>query len=120
MNIFRWFLFNGLFATGMYYAFYVGVEGALNVVIFYAWFGFVISLCALHESCVNAFREKLKSPAWLMPRHIDVIFDFSIVCVFVWYGHLFTGVAYLIHIFFIAAAWEKAKEPQEDQSEAES
>jgi len=114
MNIFRWFLANGVFGACIYLGLYHGIDGARNVALFWAWFGFVISIAAMQDAVIDSLRQKINNNEWLMPRHIDVIFDLACVCAFVWYGHLFTGIAYLIHIFCLAHAWDEAKKPAEN------
>jgi hypothetical protein len=109
-KIIRWIVINSLFVIAMYYAFVENINGAQNIVQFYAWFAFVIGLLALHPSAAKtlaASPEKL-SPTWV--RTIDVLYDTVCVIVFVWVGWQITAVAYLLHIVFMQHLQTKARD----------
>lgn len=99
-----WLLFNGLFAAGIYFAFFKNVVGAERVVILYTWVALIISILIQNDKRINLLREKGRS----VPKLIDVTFGLSVVVVFVWFGAWITASAYLLHLIFHFAAWEKA------------
>ena len=106
MKLFRWFLINSLFAACLYWGFYVGVDGAKNVSIFYVWVAFALSLLSFSDEFVNHLKKKKPQ----VPRWLDYSFDLSVVFFLVWFGFIFSGIAYFIHLLLIQTAWNKALE----------
>jgi hypothetical protein len=75
------------------------VEGALNISLFIAWAISLLSLVFLSEEFQKkVFEEQPKSavPAWF-----DTCFDLVIIGMFVWYGAIFTAIAYSIHLILV-------------------
>lgn len=99
-----WILLNGLFSASIFYGFFMGVNGAKNLTIFWAWFVFISSLALFTESSQKTLKEKGRPiPAW-----IDVTYDVGIVCVFVYFSAFWTGTIYLIHMLLLNAAYAEA------------
>lgn len=106
---FMWFLLNGIFGLAIYLAYFQGVAGAERVAIFWAWALFVMSPVYMHSDVVDKMRERGRA----LPQWIDVLFDMSVVVIFVWFGAIFTGAAYLIHFVFYSTGWSKAEEKKD-------
>jgi hypothetical protein len=106
----KWTAVNSLFAAALYFAFVENVQGAQNIVQFYVWFAFIISLL----SVVPAVWQKMaENPDGLTPqawRVVDVIYDTAVVIILVWVGWMWMAALYLIHIFFIQGAITQAKQ----------
>jgi len=107
MNLIKYVIVNGLFGASVYYGFFEGVEGALNIAYFYAWLCSIVSLLATEET-VKALAEKGKKPS--VPKWINAVFDISISCVFVWFGAWVTGLFYMIHLVKSSDLWSKVAE----------
>lgn len=106
----KWTAMNSLFAAAMYFAFVENVQGAQNIVQFYAWTAFVVSLFAILPLVWKKMAEdgdSLPPQAW---RVVDVIYDTIAVLIFVWMGWFVTGAVYLIHIILIQGAVTSAKQ----------
>jgi len=101
---FYWFLMNGLFAAAVYLAYFQRVEGAERVAVFWAWANAVLSL----GYCTDKAKALLKTKSRSVPKWIDISYDLCILAIFVWFGAIATGAAYLFHFILHTAAWEEA------------
>lgn len=120
MNYLRWFAANILFAVFLYLGLVEKIAGAWNVAVFYIYFCAVISLFTFSDIIVDALREKIDSGKKYMPRVVDVTYDIILSGVLVWFGHIWLGSIYFIHMVLCSAAWEKAKKPKETEDNEES
>jgi hypothetical protein len=106
----RWATINTLFAAVLYFAFVQNVAGAQNVVQFYAWFGFAISLLMLVPAAHEALAKSPEKIPGSLHRTIDVTYDTAVVIILVWVGWQWTAAAYLLHIFLMQSMITRAKE----------
>jgi hypothetical protein len=94
-----YFVINGIFAYCTVMGLMYGVEGALNLSLFIAWAISLLSLAFLSDEFQKkVFEEQPKSP---VPAWIDTGFDLFIIGMFVWYGAIFTAIAYSIHLILV-------------------
>lgn len=101
----RWFLINGLFASGIYFGFFQGVDGAANTITFFTAILFLFSLLAPHQNMVEAMvKNDYQMP---VPRILDVLFDVGVIIAFSWSGHFVLATMYSIHIFCMALTYDK-------------
>lgn len=101
MKNIQWVLVNGAFAACLYFGYIEGVEGALRVAFFLAWFAIICSLPTASEEVRKKMRENGRTiPAW-----VSVPFDIAVTVVFVWFGAWVTGAFYVLHILLLHAAW---------------
>lgn len=97
----KWILYNGIFFTALYFALWHGINGAQNLVKFYVWFAFTVSLLTLIPAMV---KETMKDPSKVPPRWwriFDGLVDVIVVGIFIWFGWWWVGTAYAIHIIFL-------------------
>ena len=104
-----WVLWNALIIVVMYLGLNLGVEGAKNIIMFYAWMSFVLSLFADQDASL----AKLRQYGRVVPAIFNVTVDVVIVAWFIWFGFWMTGIAYLVHLFLVEAAWELSTEGEE-------
>ena len=103
MKTIKWLLFAAGQAALFYLAFIEGINGALNIVLFLVWGLFLLSFFVFNDEFVNTSQGRTPS----VPRWLDVTTDLIFVGVLVWFGHVFTAMAYMIHILFLQIGWDK-------------
>jgi len=109
-KIVKYTLINILFVATIYYGFVENIEGAERLSLVIAWFIIICSWCALSDQVI----ELLSKNPPVIPRSIDVTFDFLVCAAFIWFGAVWTGAFYLLHIFLIMAARENAAKLNEE------
>jgi Na+/H+ antiporter NhaA len=107
MRKIRYVACNGAFATLLYLGITEGVTGAANIAMVWAWFVSIMTLFCMNDDAV----EKMRQRGWAMPAWFDVAFAVSIVAFMVWHGWVATGLAYGVHIVFVAAIRDKSQQP---------
>jgi len=101
-----WFGVHGLFAAGMYFGLFRGVEGAENVVLFFAWLSIVMSLFVLSDSVIESRVKEKRS----MPTPVNVAYNIAVAIAFAWVGFWVVASFWILHIILNEASWMKAKE----------
>ncbi len=109
-KILKYTLINIVFVAAIYYGFVEHVEGAERLALAIAWFIIICSWAALSDQVI----ELLSKNPPVIPRSIDITFDFLVCAAFIWFGAVWTGAFYLIHIFLIMEAREKAAKLNEE------
>ena len=110
---FLWLLTNALFCTGVYFGVVKGVVGVERIVVVFV---FLIAITAPFMF-TKISQAQIKNLGRSIPKFIDIPYDIIIICVFLWFGWLYTGIAYLIHTIFYHTAIDEAlkeDEPSED------
>jgi len=108
--ILSWLVFNGVAAALVYFGYFAGVAGAVNVFNFLAVFMAIYSAIintdnlARHLAKNNLYEVK---PAWYY--RIDSLYDIGILFALLWSGNTFIGTLYLLHIIFLAGFIQKVK-----------
>jgi hypothetical protein len=105
MKKIKWVAINGLFAAGIYFGFYEGIEGAKNVTMLIAWATIVMSFSYLTDAVKESFKKSERS----MPASVNVIYDLAVACAFAWFGAWVTAAFWLLHLVMQEAAWDEAK-----------
>lgn len=105
MKTFKWILVNGIFAGFIYLAYILEIKQAENVLLFFAWINIMLSFIMLTEEVQKGMKKKGRS----VPSVVNIIYDLSVVTIFIWFGAWFTGTFWLIHLFVQECAWAKIK-----------
>ena len=103
MQTFKWFLINGIFAGFLYMAYFLKINQAENVLLFFAWVNIILSFFVFTEQVQKVMKKKGQS----VPCTINVIYDVSVTITFIWFGAWLTGAFWLIHLFLQESAWVK-------------
>jgi len=111
MKKIKYLVVNGVFCVLMYLAYFKDIKNAENVVIFWSWFLFVLSLFAITDDGVKSFSKTKRS----FPEWVDLTFDTIFIGVFIWFGSFFTGTAYLMHSIIGVAIWEKVNKLKKEK-----
>lgn len=111
-RFFRWLAVNSVFAVMVYLGTYGQIDGAKNVAIAFAWIGLITSFIAPVEAVAREFHKTRPSDTMIV---VDVCHDIIIACVMFWYGWIFTGIAYLIHIFMLQVGRERGRQLAEKE-----
>lgn len=105
VKIARYFIFNAAFVGLLYYGFFKGVEGALNVALTLAWITAILGVIVLlgfmgNQEKMDAEISKTmaKDNHWMSPAWLDIPFDCAITLLFVWQGYIVLGIFYALHI----------------------
>lgn len=77
------------------------VAGAQNLVQFYVWFIFLVSLLTAHPEVSKVLAKSPEIIPSKTHRTIDVTFDTLAVISLVWYGWMVTASILLAHIFLV-------------------
>ena len=93
----------------LYLAFIEEIAGASNVVHALAWIGIVISPLMLAGSSIKELKKHPKDFIFT----IDKMDDLVIVGVFIWFGSVATGIAWLIALAISLVAMDMAKNEKE-------
>lgn len=102
----KWFLFNAVFFALLWAAVVEQIAGAKNIVLVVIWFFVLLTPLFFNKEIKKKLSEKGRSvPAWL-----DGSSDVAVVGLLLWNGWMVTGVAYLLHLFFIQAVWADIEE----------
>ena len=99
-------LFNGAFAVVSYFAFYENIQGALNVVLVFAWINIALSFFLLSDKALESLSKQGRS----VPAFFNIAYDLIFASIFAWYGHEVLAVFWIIHLFLQEAAWAKINE----------
>lgn len=99
-----YYILNGLFGACTYYGFYEGVEGAKNVSVFIGWLVGIISIIYViglnipdvRKQIAKMLYEKNWKPS--APYIVDATFDLCILATFIWFGHYFLSVFYIMNM----------------------
>lgn len=107
--ILKYIVINTLFALSVYYGLYVGHSGALNIMKFWIWAIFVISvlmyLLALNDEKILA---KFKQPK--IPLTVNSVYEIAIILALVYVGWFGYATVYAIHSFLVTSIAINAKE----------
>ena len=71
------------------------INGAANIALFHVWMSFVFSFAMLSNKTVLVVQAKGPFAA---PRWLDLCIDTYAVLLMLWYGWIFSAIAYTIHI----------------------
>ena len=104
MRELKWFAVNGLFAVGIYYGFQEEIQGAKNIVLFYAWLNIVLTMFILHEDIIKQIAKKGRS----VPKEFNALYDIAITSVFAWYGSWILATFWFIHFIIQEIAWDRS------------
>jgi hypothetical protein len=105
MRFARYCLFNGVFAASIWFGLFKGVDGAQNIVLFMAWFGFCVSWVSLSDEVTKSLAERLPPvPIWF-----DALFDFATVAALVWFGWFWTAMACALTALVIQSGRNRGK-----------
>jgi hypothetical protein len=112
--LFKYIWSNGLFAILLYYALVEDVSGAQNVVIFFIWLLTLISLFLTTDDGLKAFLESVqKNGSFVLSspvaEFIDSVYDVAVLMTLIWYGWIWMGVFYFIHMAAQHGTISKAK-----------
>lgn len=90
---FLWFVSSSVFGAALYFGLVQDVAGAANVVQFYIWFNFILSLYMLSEKFVAEVRKKgtPQVPVWM-----NAVYQLCAVALLVWYGWFWAAAAYTL------------------------
>ncbi len=103
----NWLFWNGIVVILTYLALVQGVQGAANVVMFFIWFGALMSTTFLTSTIVETIAKRYKhAPQWY--HKVDVLFDLLFTCFLLWYAWYFTAAAYMVSVMFTLAAKKEA------------
>ena len=87
---------NGLFVGLLYLAGVMKIPGAINLLIFSCWFIFVLAILIFMASSVsNEYKEEIKNKDYAFSQTIDIIYDLAYTAGLVWFGFIWSGVAYI-------------------------
>jgi hypothetical protein len=109
-------IINGIFAVCLYYGFFEGVGGAKNVALAIGWFMGILSLLVLLALNIprtrKAYARALYEQEWQpsVPYAVDVVYDLCVLFIFVWFGHYFLSVFYLLSMVATKGIREVGKE----------
>lgn len=112
----RWGLINGTFALFVVLGPGFGVAGATNIALFLAWLTFFMSSLFLNKDAKEIMLKQLKekNESFSMVLWADVLFDLSIISVFLWNNFWFTAIAYLIHTIIMFRIRQEIEKGQKD------
>lgn len=103
----KWVVFNSIFFTMLYFALWEKIPGAINVVEFFIWFLFVVSLLTMVPGVPKEMMkdpEKLPSKPW---RVFDGVIDICVTLAFIWFGWWVIGSIYAIHVLLLQSLWSR-------------
>jgi len=106
MKLLKWVVINGLFLVFLYYGFVEGIDNAENLALFFAWVNILCSLFMTQDDMVKKMQEVGRT----VSKEVNVAYDLTVLCVFIWYGAWITGSFWLIGLIMQEAGWEKVKE----------
>lgn len=112
----KWIGFNGLFLLLLGAWKLLEVEGAGNIVVFGVWLMFIVATLAAFAP-TKAFKNVPVSP---VPGWVDAAFDWVVVGVLVWFGHLVLGTVYALHMAGVAVVRSKTLQSKEMHDDEES
>lgn len=106
---------NRIFATtieviqvaGLYYGLAHGVEGALNIGLFLAWFAFALSFGALSSEVGKKIGE---IPTWAVAK--SLAFDCAAIALLAWHGWMLTAAAVTWAALITFGAWMNNRKEQ--------
>ena len=105
----KWLVYNGLFATVVYFATFGGNQNAANVVSFLCVVCFIFSWFTFAKDVQEIIKKKGRPvPSWL-----DCLFGMVVSFVLIWFGFWWSGSMYFLHSFMIQAAYTKALREEE-------
>jgi len=106
MRLFKYLTINCVFSALLYFGYIEEIEGAENVALFIAWVASIATLFSGDSTAADIKSGKLP----LVPRQVAVLFDFGVVCVFVWFEAWWTGAMWLMHIVVLEGYYSAAAE----------
>lgn len=108
MKLIKWFTINGMFAGLIYAGYVMGIEGAENVALFFAWVNIIFSFFLLHDEVIKKIKEKGRTvPAWL-----NATYNIAIATTFTWFGAWITGAFWIVRLLLLDGAYQKAAEQE--------
>lgn len=94
------FIINLLLNFTMAYCLWVGVvnglDGALNLGLFLAWFAIIMSFFAFSDSAKSARKKVFEHSS--IRKHLDTAYDIAVLVFLIWHGFMLTGAFYAVHI----------------------
>lgn len=100
MKTLRWIGFNTLYVALMVAGLGFDIKGAANVLLVLTWFMICLSPFLLTGDVIKHIEENgLSVPNW-----VDLSLDIGIFTALVWYGWMWTGAFYVLHIMFAQSA----------------
>lgn len=100
-TILLWLVVHTLLGAVLYFGLVKGVDGAANLVQFYIWFCFVVSLLTLPDAVLQTMRKHNKPS---VPRWIDAVFAVGAISTLVWHGWVWAASAYAVSAILLARA----------------
>lgn len=100
MKKFRWIVIQAAIIASAVLGFYFNEQGAQNVIQFYCWLCFVVSLTGLSKAARKSAQEVYKQDDHVA-RWLDKSADVALVFVLVWNGWMWTASALFISIIFL-------------------
>lgn len=112
----KWFVMNAIFLWLMYLSFVKEIDGAYNLLMVFAWVVIVLSFFLVSDDVIEKFAEQGLNRS--VPRYIDITLDMFIVCVFAWFGNIFTAIFWIVHFLIVDEFYRKVDEKMEAIDEA--
>jgi hypothetical protein len=94
-RVLQWAIPNALFGVALYFGVVEGVQGAANIAQFFIWFTFAISFFCLSDDSVKRLRA---NGASTIPASLDLSFDLAALALLLWYGWIFSAIAWAVRI----------------------
>lgn len=93
----------------VYLGFVEGSDGAMNVLKFYVWFAFVVfGISFFSDAVAKKQAEKEEAPSY--QRIIGRLTSVFLMGILVWFGHIFSGIAMLLALFFSDVFYDRVQE----------
>ena len=100
---------NVVFATCIYFGAYKGISGAMNILSFFTWFCFIISVLTFWNDEVQIIHYK-KVKSRINYGIFEVLFDIACVTALVYYGHFLLGSIFTVVVLLQQYSINKGKE----------
>lgn len=113
-KLIKWFAINAGFGLALYFGLVLGVDGAARLAQFWVWFAFVASWGVMSDDVVRKVQEA-GGPA--VPIWVNVLTDIAAIVVLVWFGWVWSAVAYLVHTVFQSRCYQPLR-PRPTQASA--
>lgn len=111
LKVIKYIAINIALALGVYGAFVMKVNGIENIMLFVVWVQFFVSFFLFSAQMrEEVFKNKLLIPEWISGP-IDLTFTLA----FVWFGHIFTAIAYMLGRAFYAFALNEYKKSKSNK-----
>lgn len=94
MKFLRWFAINSIFMALLIAGTVYEIEGAANIVVFFTWFLFFVSLAMYTDGAVEIMRKT----GFHVSAGIDLAYDLAFLCVMLWHGWMVMSSLYMFHV----------------------